>query len=67
MPDDRPTYRFRWQNIDLERFRAQRQSIADELRRGAEARMKAADVIEAEIRAWVDALEEPPEENTDAP
>jgi hypothetical protein len=62
MPSDetRQTYRFRWVNINLDEFRAQRQFIADDLRRKAEAMNKAAEVIEAEIRAWVDALEEAP-------
>ena len=63
MPSDetRQTYRFRWVNTDLDKFRAERQSVADDLRRKAEAMTKAADVIEAEIRAWVDALEETPD------
>ncbi len=53
----RPAYQFRWSNIDLEDFVAQRRFAAEVLRRDAAILTRRAEQIEEEARTWEAAFE----------
>jgi hypothetical protein len=58
MDEEQPTYRFKWSNIDLDRFVENRRAAAVLLRREAAKLTLQAEQIEEEVHQWKDALEE---------
>lgn len=58
MDEDQPTYRFKWTNMDLDRFVENRRAAAVLLRRDAAKLTLRAEQIEEEIAEWMNALEE---------